>query len=156
MLCLENYGKCDGLKAGTCQYTHLPQDKGPGKGKGKDKGGKGLGQGGKSTGKSKTGSGSRENSRERTKVVTDLALVCRAHLAGKCTKGNQCKYHHNEPCRFHAAGTCKAGDKCPFPHVGLAAQAALQEDAPAPKAKPKKAKAKAGSSVPGQEGATES
>ena len=140
---------------GTCPYLHNPTDRGPGKGKGKGKD-KGVGQTGNAASKSKDKSGSRAESRERQQVATDLALVCRNHLQGKCTKGDQCKYHHNEPCRLHAAGTCKADDKCPFPHVGLAAQAALQEDAPAPKAKPKKAKAKAGSSVPGQEGATES
>ena len=90
-------------------------------------------------------------------MATDLALACRNHLQGKCTKGDQCKYHHSEPRRFHESGICKLGSECPFPHVELAAAAASQEDAPTPKAKAKaKAKATAGGPAAGQDGALDS
>ena len=142
----QNYGEC---KKPGCKYDHSPALKNTG-GKGKGKKGlgkgksKGKGKGGKSNASQKGGAGTpRNNGAERTKVVTDLAQVCRNHLQGKCKAGSACKYHHNEPCKFFPLGTCSYGDKCPFPHVATNARAATA--APAPKATAKaKAKAKAG------------
>ena len=144
MFLMENYGKCD--KPG-CKYDHSPALKNTG-GKG-TKGKKGLGKKGKGKGsKSKASqndgrSTPRNTGGDRPKVVTDLSLVCRNHLLGKCKAGPNCKYHHNEPCKFFPLGTCAYGDKCPFPHVGTSAKAATV--APTPKAKAKaKAAPKAG------------
>ena len=130
----QNYGECKKHALGKCPYDHSPKLKNTGKDQNKNGKGKGKGKGknGKSQSKAPAaGAASPRNSKESgTKVELDLSKLCQNHLKGKCTKGANCKYHHNEPCKFHHSGQCTEGDKCPFPHVIGSAKAAT----PAPKA----------------------
>jgi hypothetical protein len=131
-----NNGVCAKKEAGTCVYAH-PMDV---KGKGKPGGAKGDGKR-SSSNSSRTSKGGKAGGKgsdtPRKKVVTDLALLCRNFLKGKCDKGKQCKWHHNGPCTFHAKGNCNKGDDCIFSHQTPSNAAA----APAgPNAPPKKGK----------------
>ena len=79
----------------------------------KDKKGKSKGT---KPSKGDSGAKSREPSADKRKVVTDMSKVCQLYLQNKCTKGQSCKLHHNEPCKHHATGSCNKGTACPFPH----------------------------------------
>ena len=133
-----DHGKCSKFEAGTCQYKHPKDQKGKGKAdksKGKDKG-KGK------DGKNKQGDGKRRSTSApprttstrtaspRRPAVTDMGKVCRLYLKNSCTKGANCKYHHNDPCKFLAAGKCTKGDDCPFPHWNVPNIAAATTTSP--------------------------
>lgn len=53
--------------------------------------------------------------------------LCKFWLSGKCEKGNECIWLHDEdaggmepqPCKFWLQGTCKNGDRCTWPHDDL-------------------------------------
>ena len=123
-----NNGICPKKDAGTCNYTHPKDQKGTGKPSGK-KGGKDGKQRSASTSSrtSKGGAGGGKGSGSpRKKTVTDVALLCKNFLKGKCTNGDKCKYHHNGVCIFHQKGNCKNGDACVFAHHTPAAAATVE------------------------------
>lgn len=52
-------------------------------------------------------------------------VLCRLYLAGKCRKGEKCKYSHNagenkstetQPCSYFVKGKCRRGSRCMFSH----------------------------------------
>jgi hypothetical protein len=57
-------------------------------------------------------------------IVRRSAPPCRLHLAGKCRKGDKCKYSHNseasgtssQRCSYFLKGKCRKGSRCPFIH----------------------------------------
>ena len=132
-------GVCPKKDAGTCMYTHPREVKGKGKPDGK-KGGKGGKRSGSNSSRTSKGGGAGGKGSPRSKAVTDVALLCKNYLKGKCDKGKACKFHYNGPCIFHAKGNCKRGDDCVFSHHDKPAHAAAAptSDAPADKGKKKK------------------
>jgi len=135
-----NNGVCPKKDAGTCVYTH-PRDV-KGKGKPSDgKGGKGGKRSGSNSSRTSKGGGAGGKGSPRSKAVTDVALLCKNYLKGKCDKGKACKFHHNGPCHFHAKGNCKRGDDCVFSHhISPPAAAAAVSDSEAPANKSRKKK----------------
>jgi hypothetical protein len=78
------------------------------------------------------------------------AAVCRAHLSGKCRRGDKCRYSHSpgegaavasssQPCSYFLKGKCRRGSKCQFSHSlpapsadGGSSTAPVAAQAPAP------------------------
>ena len=136
----ETIGVCPKTDACACMYTHPGDVKGKGKpGGGKcEKGGKRSASNSSRAGKA-GGAGGKGS--PRSKAVTDVALLCKNYLKGKCDKGKACKFHHNGPCHFHAKGNCKRGDDCVFSHhISPPAAAAAVSDSEAPANKSRKKK----------------
>ena len=112
--------------------------KGKGKGDGKSTKGKGKG------GKGRSSSAPPETGRQAKKVDKNGNLLCHFHLAGKCSRGKDCKFSHQPECKTKPlcknfqAGKCKLGDKCKYSH----------ETSPAAPAAKTKAKAKAKPAAP--------
>ena len=101
---------------------------------------KGKGKGGKG----RSSSAPPETGRQAKKVDKNGNLLCHFHLAGKCSRGKDCKFSHQPECKTKPlcknfqAGKCKLGDKCKYSH----------ETSPAAPAAKTKAKAKAKPAVP--------
>ena len=112
-----NNGVCPNKDAGTCVYTHPNNQKGKGKPDGKNgkKGGNRSNSNSSRNGKGGPGGGKGSGTPRGGKTVTDVKLLCKNYLKGKCDK-TDCKYHHNGPCAFHAKGKCNKGDDCVFSH----------------------------------------
>ena len=114
--------------------------KGKGKGKGDGKSNKGKGKGGKG----RSSSAPPETGRQPKRVDKNGNLLCHFHLAGKCSRGKDCKFSHQPECKTKPlcknfqAGKCKLGDKCKYSH----------ETSPAAPAAKTKAKAKAKPAAP--------
>jgi hypothetical protein len=117
-------------------YAHPKDAKGIGKpkGDGKGKNGKQRSASNSSRGGKGAGGGKGQAS-PRTKAVTDVKLLCKNYLKGKCDKGKDCKYHHNGPCAFFKKGTCKRGDDCVYQHSSDPAIPAVPAVATKPTAK---------------------
>jgi hypothetical protein len=71
----------------------------------------------------------REEIRETDANQSDIVrkpVACRLHLAGKCRKGEKCRYSHDsvagdsanvpQPCSYFLKGKCRKGGRCPFVH----------------------------------------
>lgn len=53
--------------------------------------------------------------------------ACFRWLAGKCTKGKECKWWHSGPCADFAKGNCKKGKHCEFVHHTDKVKAAIKK-----------------------------
>jgi hypothetical protein len=78
---------------------------------------------------------------EATHQPRRQAAVCRAHLSGKCRRGDKCRYSHSsgeggtsttslQPCSYFLKGKCRRGSKCMFSHTLPVAAPAVEGGAP--------------------------
>ena len=117
-----DHGDCENYYNSSCPYAHPDDQRGVGKSKGGNYNNQTSATSDQQSGhdEDQGDCGGRSDSPQE-QIIRDTALLCRAYLAGKCKRGERCKYHHNGPCKFFINGNCRNGVKCVFSHDDAAA-----------------------------------